>query len=335
MATTVNKKIFHIYTLLAKLAGGEELYAQDQNLLQELEVNERTLRRYLEEIHELYGKIVVTEKKPREFADRKVTVYRVVDRRKDVSEVLRFFLENDNDLSWVLQMLHEQDPTLLDDAGEYKGVIEKEMKKEAGIFLFNSRPFEMMESPLQQKIFKNLTEAVRLREYRNIDYRYKEDEPFKDVKCLKLIFTQNNWYLAGETAEGSFRWFRISFIQNVSYSRKNGYQKSVLDKYTDFFERFESAMSLPDVPPQTATLRALPKIALYFEEGMKPFFKSQEFLRKNDDGSVEFTIDYTQPLEILPFVKQWGPDLQILSPRALVDVYTADLEAALRLHTGA
>lgn len=325
----VKKKVFHLYHLMRRLARGEELSSKDEYLAEELGVNERTLRRYLKEIYELYPDIVVTEKKPIYRGGRRVTVYRVVDPRKDVSEVLRFFLENDNDLSWVFQLLHEQDPTLLEEAGEAKEAIEKTLQKDKDVFLFNSKPFEMMETKRQQRIFGNLRDAVRLREYRNIDYDYNGLERYKDVKCLKIVFSQNNWYLAGETKEGHFKWFRISFVDNVSYSKKNGYQKKELEKYVEFFRRFEGPMTLYGVEPKRARLKAHPYVARYFREEMKPFFKSQTFVREEEDGSVEFTMDYTQPLEILPFVKNWSPGLEILEPRELIDEYVKELEASL------
>ena len=65
---------------------------------------------------------------------------------------------------------------------------------------------------------------------------------------------------------------------------------------------------------------------------MKPFFKSQKFIQKNSDGSIEFYVSYTQTLEILPFIKQWSPSIQILEPKALIETYTEELEAALTLH---
>ncbi len=41
MATTVNQKINHIFSLLEKLANGEELYPQDTNLDDELFVDNK------------------------------------------------------------------------------------------------------------------------------------------------------------------------------------------------------------------------------------------------------------------------------------------------------
>jgi predicted DNA-binding transcriptional regulator YafY len=41
---------------------------------------------------------------------------------------------------------------------------------------------------------------------------------------------------------------------------------------------------------------------------------------------VEFTLEYTQPLEILPFIKRWLPDVEIISPSSLQDVMIDDLK---------
>lgn len=327
-------KINHIFTLMQMLSEGRELYAQDTRLQDELDgVNERTLRRYLEEIHTLYQDMIVTHKKPKEFADRKVTVYRVIDPKKDVSDVLRFFLENDNELSWVLQLLVEQDPTLLEYADEAKDAIQRSISKESDVFLFVSKPFELFEDAKQKNIFKNLRDAVKRMVYRNIEYNYNGTVSFKDVKCLKIIFSENNWYLAGETSDGKFRWFRLSFISNVSYSSKNSYQKHILEKYDSFFERIENPFTLFDADTQEARIVAKKEVAHYFKEGMKPFFKSQKFIRQNDDGSVEFSVKYTQPMEILPFVKKWMPSLKIVAPNSLKELYRDDLRSVLDENT--
>ena len=97
MSTTINRKINHIFILLEKLANGQELYAQDLILQEELfgvneqlkdaqKANERTLRRYLDDIYQLYQHIIVVEKKSKSFSEKKVTVYRVSN-KKDISFV--------------------------------------------------------------------------------------------------------------------------------------------------------------------------------------------------------------------------------------------------------
>jgi len=336
----VSKKVLHMYELMGRLARGEELYVQNTRLQEELfgdsgEASERKLRRYLEDIHTLYEPILVTEKKPKEFSDRKVTVYRVIDREKDVSKVFRYFLEygDDSDLQCILQIVLEQNPKALKDLDrDDRRSIERAIKRDEDVFLFVSHPFEPIDTTFAKNVFNNLRTAVRNHEYRNIEYRYTKKEKLQDVKCLKLVFAENNWYLAAETDEGAFRWLRLAFVENVSYSKKSGYQKQVLDKYAAFFRRLEGPMTLKDAKPQKALLKASPKVARYFDEGMKPFFKSQRFVRKLEDGSIEFEIAFTQPLEILPFVKKWLPDIVVLSPDSLRKSLSEQLQEGLRLH---
>jgi len=62
---------------------------------------------------------------------------------------------------------------------------------------------------------------------------------------------------------------------------------------------------------------------------MKRHLKSQTFIKKNSDGSVEFSLEYTQPIEVLPLIKKWLPDLKILSPQSLEDVLRQDLQQYL------
>lgn len=341
IATTINRKINHIFLLLEKLANGHELYAQDERLQEELfgenselkdaqKANERSLRRYLDDIHTLYNNMIITEKRSKEFTDRKVTIYRTVDKR-DVSYVLKFFLEQKSDLTWVIQLLHEQDPSLLQELeSNTKTAVENELKEDEDIFLFNSKPFEILDSQEEKKIFASLKQAVKNHEYRTIYYK-SGIKALKDIKCLKLIYSKNNWYLAVETEEKKLRLVRIQFISEVKYSEKSNYQKSILRKYEAYFLNFENPMTLADTEVKQAVLRAIPPIAKYFEQDMKPFFKSQTYIRTNDDDSVEFSINYTQAMEIMPFIKEWLPNMQLLSPTSLKKRLKKDLEISIDL----
>lgn len=169
MSTKIDKKINFIFQLMKRLANGEELYPQNIQIQQEFDVNERTLRRYLDDIHNLYGHIVTVEKKQKELSDRKVTVYRVVDREKDVSEIFRFFLKESDDLSWLLQIAHDYDPKLLYDERER---FERILKENEDIYIFIGSPFEDLSNQHLKKIFNNLKIAVKNFEYRDI---YKKD----------------------------------------------------------------------------------------------------------------------------------------------------------------
>ena len=90
-------------------------------------------------------------------------------------------------------------------------------------------------------------------------------------------------------------------------------------------------MSLPSEPFQRAVLKASPKVSIYFRKGMKSFFPSQKLNETMSDGSVIFSIDFTQDMEILPFIKRWLPDIEILEPKSLRDKFKDELKAALDL----
>jgi predicted DNA-binding transcriptional regulator YafY len=332
VATTINKKINHIYLLLEKLADGEELYPQNTRVQSELEINERTLRRYLEDIHQLYSHIVITQKIQKEFSDRRVSIYRVVDKESDVSSIFKFFLHHSDDLSWLLQLVHENNPSLLRDyKDESKKSLHKIIKEDEEIFLFVSSPFETFKDATFSKVFLELKTAVKNHEYRDVDYHYDSQESLKNLKCLKLVYMNNNWYIGVESESGDFRFLRLSFIQKIHYSKKVTYQVSLLEKYRDFFSSLQNAMTRNE-PFNEAKLRATPRVAKYFKESMKPFFPSQKFVQEYSDGSIDFTIDFTHYMEIAPFIKQWQPDITVLSPKRLREQIQKDLLAGAKLH---
>ena len=63
---------------------------------------------------------------------------------------------------------------------------------------------------------------------------------------------------------------------------------------------------------------------------MKKFLKTQKFIKKEDDGSIVFSVEYTQELEILPFVQKWLPDMVILEPKELKETYVKKLQDGLK-----
>ena len=63
---------------------------------------------------------------------------------------------------------------------------------------------------------------------------------------------------------------------------------------------------------------------------MKKVLSSQKFIQENQDGSVLFSLEYTQPIEILPLIQKWLPDLIILEPKELKQEYIAKLEQTLQ-----
>jgi len=314
MSTT--KKTKALYRLMELFLSQKEISPYDENLLYEFGCNRKTLERYLGEIEEQYGHIVTIKK-----ARKKV--WRMVS----ASDVFMEFIKNSDDITGLFLMAQEFDPYIFKEIE--KGTLSKISKNDEDVFLFKNSIMEELNSEESKKIFKNLKQAIKRREYRDIVYYYDELVVYKGVKCLKLVFMNNNWYLAVIDQDRLLKFLRLSFIREVHYASKNSFSHSDVEPYMEFFKRLQNAMTLYGVEPKVATLKARPKIAKYFKADMKKYFPSQRFVEKLDDGSVLFTVEYTQELEILPFVQRWLPDIVVVEPQELRDAFRKKLQDAL------
>jgi len=93
----------------------------------------------------------------------------------------------------------------------------------------------------------------------------------------------------------------------------------------------QNSLTLYNAEVKRATIKVTPERAKYFDKGMKKFLSSQKLKEKLDDGSIIFTLEYTQSLEILPFIQKWLPHLIILEPKELKEEYIENLSLILSI----
>jgi len=291
------------------------LDAYDPVLLEEFGISTKQLGRFLDEI-----------------ADELDNVEQIKIGRKKAWKLIKpidLFVEtfkNANDISWLFNMAHDADPEVFKE-------LEQLTKNTKHVFQFKNTPFEDTASLEEKQIFKTLKRAVKNREYAKITFKGRE-APLDNLKCLKLIFMEGNWYLAYVDEEEQLRFGRISFMEKVEYaSKKESFQPIGVKKQMEFLKNIQNAMTLYGKPKKIARLKASGYAAKYFYEGMKPFLSSQKFEKLLDDGSVIFTVEYTQSLEILPFIQSWLPNITILEPNDLKEKYIAKLQDTIRNHT--
>ncbi len=277
----------------------------------------RNLCRYLDDIEKNYPHIVKIKKS----GSRCYKLERS-------SEIFYTFLQNSEEISWLLQLIHESDRNLLNElAQESREKLEKISKKERDIFLFQGLPFDELQASRRKDIFKMLKLAIKNCEYRDIHYHYNTPQILKNTQCLKLIFMDSNWYIATVTEDRGFLLLRMAFITHVEYSNRETYQASQIKKYSTYLQNIQNPMTLYGVESRVGMFLASPKVAKYFKPHMKRYLNSQKFIREREDGSVEFSLEYTQPLEVLPFIKRWLPDIEVLSPLSLKETMISDLRA--------
>ncbi len=310
MADTLEKYIITLNELTNR--SNRTITAHDPRLKELLDKSERQIDRILKELSDVFDAIVITPNtRPKEY------------KLLEPIDLFEEAFKKHDDLGWIFELLQEKDPEIFDK-------LTNKAQIDHDIYQFKNTPFEDLESIESKKTFQHLKTAVKNREYRNITF--KDGKSFKDVKCLKLIFMEGNWYLAYVTSENLLKFGRINFIDKVQYSKNtSSFQKASVAKEMSFIKnKLQNSFTLYGRQPQIATLKAHPSIAQYFEKDMKKFLSSQKFINKEPDGSIIFEVSYTQEMEILPFVQKWMPDLIIQEPKELQQSYKKKLERALK-----
>ncbi len=288
------------------------LTSYDVVLLDELGISQKQLGRLLDELSSEFDNIITLVGKKRK-------TYKLIQ----PIDLFVQTMENSQEIGWFFNMATEADPLIFKELENYTN-------KNKNIYQFKNSPFEDITSLESKQVFKRVKSAVENHEYRDIKFSY-EQEWQRNLRCLKLVFMDNNWYVAFVDEKDALKFGRISFIQEVSYSKnRTAFQIYPLQKQMDFLENsMQNSMTLYDTEQKTATLKAKKEIARYFQKGMKKFLSSQEFGKELKNGDIVFTVDYTQELEILPLVQRWLPGIEILSPDSLKTAYKEKLKKAL------
>lgn len=307
--TTIRK--YNIILEEFNRAQDKTLTAYDEALTSRLPQGTKQLGRLLDDLESEFDAIIKLEGKKR-------ATYKLI---KPVDLFVETFEHTDN-IDWFFHLAHDADPEIFKSLEGYTN-------KNKHVYKFLNKPFEDIEELKSNGILKKLEAAVKLGEYRKI--KFAGLDAIDNLRCLKLLFIDNNWYIATSGEDEKVWLSRVSFIEDVSYAtNSNKFQKSSVKKQMEFIDKhIQNSLTRYDLPVQIATIKATADKAKYFEKGMKKFLSSQKFQEKLEDGSIIFTLEYTQSLEILPFIQKWLPHLVVLEPQELKDEYIDKLNRML------
>lgn len=290
------------------------LSGYDEVLQEELSLSPKQIIRLIREISYEHESIVKLEGSKRES-------YKLI---KPLDVVIETF-DKSQEIGWLFNMAHDADPEIFKELEEFT-------KKDKHIYMFKNTPFEDINTIESKQSFQRLKRIIEARDYAKLKF-IGDNEAHDNLKCLKLVFIDNNWYVAFVDSEERLRFGRINFIERVDYGAKSeSFQPSTVAKQMKFLESVQNSMTLYSEEKKTAIIKATSFVAKYFQDGMKIFLSSQKFKERLDDGSVIFTLEYTQELEILPFIQKWLPDLIILEPQELKNAYVKKLNNSISNH---
>jgi hypothetical protein len=301
--------------VLEEFQSKKTLDSYDVGLLDRLSISNKQLGRILEDTCGAFDSI-------ESFKEGKKTAYKLI---KPIDIFTEAF-DNSEEVGWIFQLAHEGDKSIFNDLKKYA-------KKSQELYMFKNSPFEDISNVESKEHFKRLKNIIKARDYAKLTFMY-DDKVYDNLKCLKLVFIDNNWYIAYIDMENKLSFGRVSFIKRVDFASKSGcFQPSSVIKHLSFLQNsVQNSLTLYEVENKKAQLKATPMIAKYFKKDMKKFLSSQKFIKELEDGSIIFEVSYTQELEILPFVQKWLPDIEILEPQELRIAYAKKLEEGFKKH---
>lgn len=197
-----------------------------------------------------------------------------------------------------------------------KAILDKKIKESQGIYLFKNKPFENKSGDLE--LFKKLEQAIYHRKEIEIDYRPIDEVTKRVIKPYKIVFMNENFYLASEVDHPDYQFslFRISKIEGVEFTKRNFHQKREL---TLFIKEMQTPMAkytqnykeeLIDVTVEVAASKAQ-----HFKS--KKYLPSQTIAKEKADGSLILAYKVTTELEIVDIIQRWIPHMKVVEPNSL------------------
>lgn len=210
-----------------------------------------------------------------------------------------------------------------------KKILESKIKDSKKCYEFKTKPFENFKS--DTVLLKELEHKIKHQKYINIEYEINGKINKFEVKPYKIIFINENFYLACEIEHEllEFAMYRLSKIKSIEDTPKT-YHKNI--EIEDFIKDIQTPFSFYKRDYKKHLIDVVLEVdkskAYYFEN--KKYLKSQEE-KKQDDGSLLLTFKVTQEMEIEELVKRWIPFVKVIEPISLKEKIESDLRSYLNI----
>ena len=167
-------------------------------------------------------------------------------------------------------------------------------------------------------IFATLKIAVSKMKKIKFDYDvHAERVTYNDVKPYKILFMNDNYYLACEVDnEYKFSMFRVNKISNLVITDKGFYYNIDIQ---NFISDIQTPFSRYTENYKENMIKVLLEVdgskAHFFE--LKKFLSSQNIEEKLDNGNLLISFTVTQELEVEELIKKWLPYIKVIEPISL------------------
>ncbi len=178
----------------------------------------------------------------------------------------------------------------------------------------------------QRGLFKKLEQAIYHRKEIVIDYKAISKVEQRKVKPYKIVFMNENFYLACEVEHPNYQFslFRISKIKSAEFTGKNFHQNREI---ASFIKDMQTPMAKYTPNYREHLIEILVEVdvsrARHFKA--KKYLPSQKIVEEGEDGTLVLSFTVTQELEMADIVKRWIPHMRVITPVSLKDKIDKDL----------
>ena len=207
-------------------------------------------------------------------------------------------------------------------------ILESKIKDSKKYYEFKNKPFENFKS--DNVLLKELESKIKHQKYINIQYDINGKINKFEVKPYKIVFINENFYLACEIEHEilEFAMYRLSKIKSVEDTPKTFHKNIEIE---DFIKDMQTPFSIyrRDYKKHliTVVLEVDKAKAFYFES--KKYLKSQEILERKENGNLIIKYKVTKEMEMEELIKKWIPFVKVIDPITLKDKIESDLRGYL------
>ena len=172
------------------------------------------------------------------------------------------------------------------------------------------------------KEVQELEIAISNKKQIKCDYDFEGYRKELDLKPLKIANYEGFWYLiALDSRNDILKKYYLKNIKNIQLSDEVFKSVAKLDR---LLENSISIWFSQNTEPYKVVLNISKEVAKYFKR--KPISKSQITESVYEDGSMDVSVEITNDMEIMPFVKYWIPHIRVLEPQNIKDAIVEDLK---------
>tara|TARA_R110000772_G_scaffold266009_1_gene387950 strand:- start:5658 stop:6539 length:882 start_codon:yes stop_codon:yes gene_type:complete len=183
-------------------------------------------------------------------------------------------------------------------------------------FLFRELRIEDVSS--YEETFKLLTLAIQNNQIIRFCYKQKT---YRDVSPYRLVNDRGWWYLAAIHNE-TLKSYKVAQVSKVDVASQNFKRRKEVDDHI-----IDGSMIWLTDSPIEVVLRIDTSIASHFRN--TNILPEQKLLKILDDESLLVTSTITNQKQIIPILKYWLPDIEILSPVELKQSLLYELQFSI------